>query len=432
MNLLTIGGSDPTSGAGVQADIKATSDIGVHCLCIVTAITGQNTRQFATIETVSPRMIKSQLDAVTDDFEIDAIKIGMVYNTETIDIIRHYIAEIDVPIIVDPVIRSTTGGMLITESAIKDLRRLVADSTIVTPNITEAEILAGMKLDHSTPEEIATSILDTRVPNVIITGIHIRDEIVDLIAERDQIRYITGVQVPGENHGSGCNFATAIAVGLGSKMTVYDAALYAKKMTLEGIKSAVHLGQGIPITNTRLVDDITRDITYNILELVKMDHVSNHIPECQTNFVYARKRPQSLNDVVGVRGRIVKSGKRVVIAGDIVYGGSKHVATAIVTVNKRFPDIRSAINIMYNIDIIKRAASSGMVVLEYDRQSEPTDIRVGGSSISWGVQEAIRDATESPDIIYHTGDLGKEPMIIIFGTRPDNVLQKLSKLITET
>ena len=431
MNLLSIGGSDPTSGAGIQSDLRVTANIGVHCLCIITAITGQNTRDFGMIEPVSPKMIKNQLDMVIDDFEIDAVKIGMVYDSEIINTIRHYIPKIAAPVVVDPVIRSTTGGMLISSTAIKDLRGLISDSTIVTPNRSEAEILAEVEFKES-PEEIATAIQKIGVQNVIITGIRARDKVVDIIAESDRYHYITGDYISGENHGSGCNYAATLAVGLGSKMTIYDAAVYAKKMTLSGINTAAHLGQGIPITDIQLTDYIMRDITQSISKFVKIDHISEHIPECQTNFVYAKSNPQRLDDIVGVRGRIIKSGRRVIVAGDIIYGGSKHIATAVIAISQRFPNIRSAVNIAYSKSIIERAINKGMIVSKYDRQQEPDDVKVEGSSISWGIKSVTDSVSKPPDIIYHTGDWGKEPMIIIFGTRPDHVLEKLSKLITDS
>ncbi len=113
MNLLSIGGSDPSSGAGIQSDIKTFSTLNVHGLTVITAITGQNTSNFGMIEPVSKKILENQLESIITDFKIDGIKIGMVYNSEIIKTIYQYLKKLDIPIVVDPVIKSTTGAMLI-------------------------------------------------------------------------------------------------------------------------------------------------------------------------------------------------------------------------------------------------------------------------------------------------------------------------------
>jgi len=126
---------------------------------------------------------------------------------------------------------------------------------------------------------------------------------------------------------------------------------------------------------------------------------------------------------------LVKSGKEVVTAGEIVYGGSQHVGTAVIQVNKKFPDIRSGLNIKYDPKIISKAKKSKFTVLSYDRSKEPKRSKQKeNSSISWGITNSLN--SKSPDVIYHTGDIGKEPMILIFGKNPDEVIRKVSKLIS--
>ena len=132
-------------------------------------------------------------------------------------------------------------------------------------------------------------------------------------------------------------------------------------------------------------------------------------------------------DVLGISGRLVKSGKEVVTAGEIVYGGSQHVGTAVIQVNKKFSEIRSGLNIKYDSKIISKAKKSGFNVLSYDRSKEPKKSKQKENySISWGIPNSLN--TKSPDVIYHKGDIGKEPMILIFGKNPDEIIQKVSKL----
>ena len=117
MNLLSIGGSDPSSGAGIQSDVKILSSLNAHCLTVVTAITSQNTSNFGEVEQVSQKILRDQLKSVISDFKIDGIKIGMVYDSPIIKELYHQLKKIKIPIVVDPVIQSTTGGKLIKKSA---------------------------------------------------------------------------------------------------------------------------------------------------------------------------------------------------------------------------------------------------------------------------------------------------------------------------
>ena len=148
MNLLSIGGSDPSSGAGIQSDIKTFSSFNVHGLTVITAITSQNTSNFGMIEPVSQKILKNQLESVTSDFKIDGIKIGMVYNSQIIKVLYHELKKLKVPIVIDPVFKSTTGGSLIESSAIKDFQKfLIPLATIITPNKFEAEIISKTKIN---------------------------------------------------------------------------------------------------------------------------------------------------------------------------------------------------------------------------------------------------------------------------------------------
>ena len=128
--------------------------------------------------------------------------------------------------------------------------------------------------------------------------------------------------------------------------------------------------------------------------------------------------------VLGISGRLVKAGDRIIQAGELKYGGSQHVATAVIEVSKKFPEIRSAINIKYEPSMIVKAKKKGMKVISYDRRKESKNSKQKeNSSISWGISSCLKSM--KPDIIFHKGDMGKEPMIIIFGTNPEQVVKKI-------
>ena len=167
MNVLSIGGSDPSSGAGIQSDIKTFENHGVYGFTVITAITSQNTKEISAILPILPSNIKSQLKSVLNDFRIDAIKIGMVYDSQTIQVIHSIIKEQKCPIVVDPIIESTTKTTLLKKSAIKDFqKKIIPLATIITPNKKEAKILTGI----SSVKKSAKKLQELGATNVIITG----------------------------------------------------------------------------------------------------------------------------------------------------------------------------------------------------------------------------------------------------------------------
>ena len=432
MNLLSIGGSDPSAGAGIQSDVKTFSSFDVHALTVITAITGQNTSSFGMIEPVSHKILKNQLELVISDFKIDGIKIGMVYNSQIIKTLHQQLKKIKIPIVIDPVIKSTTGGMLIQNSAIKDFRELLIPlATIITPNKFEAEILSKLKVNaKNTPEKVAKIIQKMGAKNVVITGIEEKNnQIIDYIQESNNKYFVSGDKIPTINHGSGCNYSAAIIFCLANKKSIRESVKFAKKFTYNSIKNAKNIGKGITITDVQEEHNIHSDLTDAINKFVEIKNIYKNIPECQTNFVYSKQKPKSIKDILGISGRIVKTGKQVLVVGNLTYGGSKHVATALLTMNKKFSKIYSAINLKYQNSTISKIEKSKLIVSSYDRNQEPKNVKSKGSTIEWGISSAIKNSNQAPDVVYHKGDFGKEPMIIFFGENPNNVLKKILKIV---
>jgi hydroxymethylpyrimidine/phosphomethylpyrimidine kinase len=424
MNILTIGGSDTSSGAGIQSDIKTFSDFNVYGFTVITAITSQNTKHISNIEPVSTKSLKTQLDSILSDFHIDGIKIGMVYNSDIIKIIHKKFRNSHIPIIVDPIIKSTTGTTLLKKDALNDYRKMIIPlADVITPNKYESKILSGI----SNVKKAAQKLQTLGAKSVIITGaLKSKGKISDFILDGDKEYLITGKIIPITNHGSGCNYSASIAVSLAKQNTLRYAVKTAKNYVYNSIKNSKNIGKGVRITHQKISAE-KLELLESINDFKRIKNVHKIIPECQTNFVLSKKRPKTVRDVLGVSGRLVKSGKEVLTAGEIIYGGSHHVGTAVIEVSKKFPNIRSGLNIKFDSKIISKAKSCGLVVLNYDRGKEPKKSKLKeGSSIKWGINNALK--IKSPDVIYHKGDVGKEPMILVFGETPNDVMKKLSKI----
>ncbi len=434
MNVLSIAGSDPSSGAGIQGDLRTFSAIGIYGHTAITAITNQDTKSFFGVEPVSPSLIRGQIRSILKDFQIDAIKIGMVYDKQTVRAINSELADKDIPIILDPIFKSTTGGILQKQSAFSDFKRLLIPlAHIITPNIIEAEKISGIKIkSHKDLRNAAIRIQKIGARNVVIKGGHFQKGsiIIDLLLEGNKFHVFSHKRIPFQNHGGGCTFSAALCAGFTREKNVIDAVEFARKFTLESIKNSIKVGKGLPIVKPISNGNIELALSKAISNLVSITEVHELIPECQTNFVYSKPNPTSLHDIMGLEGRIVRTGRSVTVAGKLKFGGSRHVASAVLSMTKKFPTIRSALNIKYDENIIRKSIAKKFRVSYYDRNLQPVVTKSKeGTTIPWGVSKAINRTKSPPDIIFNKGSLGKEPMILIFGKNPVEVLGKVMKII---
>lgn len=432
MNVLSIAGSDPSSGAGIQGDLKTFASLGVHGLTVITALTSQNTSKFFQVAPVVPSTIKAQFRSVLSDFKIDAIKIGMVYDSKIIKTIHNELKHLRVPIILDPIFESTTGGKLLCNNAFADFKKfLIPISYVITPNVPEAERIANVQIRSLAGMKRAATIIKQMGPkNVIIKGGHIRgNKARDLLLENKRFHVFSQKRIKRESHGGGCIFSAALCVYIARGKSLVEAARFAQQISFESIKNSAKIGKGLAVVTLK-TKTLENELSYAINKFTGIKNIYKYIPECQTNFVYSKSRPSSTADILGLEGRMVKTGMSVSVAGELRYGGSKHVASAVLEISRKFPLLRSALNIRYDDRIIKKAIAKKFHVSSYDRGLESyKSKKKNGTTVSWGIRVAIIDAKTPPDVIYHKGDVGKEPMILIFGKTPSEVLTKIVKIV---
>jgi hydroxymethylpyrimidine/phosphomethylpyrimidine kinase len=238
-----------------------------------------------------------------------------------------------------------------------------------------------------------------------------------------------------ETHGSGCNFSAAATAFLAKGFSPKDACDLANQYIHNAFKNVLKLGRGLLITNpiSGMYQDANRYNVLNELQLIihKIQSLNNFgklIPETQSNMVFALPDAKTIFDVAGTKGRIIKIGNKARAASNIEFGASKHVASAVLSYMTIDRSIRSAINIKYDKKILL-LCQLFFQISEYDRTKEPKEIKQKeGSTISWGIKHALLK-TPNAQIIYHTGDIGKEPMIIIFGHDPSEVYYRAKKIL---
>ncbi len=243
---LTIAGSDSGGGAGIQADLKAFAHAGVHGTTAITAITAQNTVAVTAVEPVSPAMIVAQVRAVVDDLGVDAVKLGMLGSIETT---RAVSAALDLlvagtPIVVDPVMVAESGARLLESRAVTALMELILPrTTVLTPNVPEARVLAGDETLDGLALARAVHRLGPQV--VVLTGGH-REEATDIYFDGQQAVELTGARHPdGAAHGSGCTHAATLAAQLALGATPLEAARIAKETASAAVRDGLRtLGSG--------------------------------------------------------------------------------------------------------------------------------------------------------------------------------------------
>ena len=419
-NVLCIGGSDPSSGAGIQGDVRTVSSLGAHCLTAVTAITFQNTSGYAGTVSLRPATVRRQIESVLDDFDVGAVKLGMVYNSKTISAVAEALSDIKAPIVADPVIRSTTGGTLLKKGAVaKYAKKLFPLAHVITPNLAEAKALSGM---DSGERAIASTMARMGARNVVITGVR-RDKLVsDYMLSDNKWSSFSSAALDIEVHGSGCAFAAALAVFLARGNSLRGAIERARRHARRVISGAAQVGKGM--SSVSALDDLYARLHEAIEQFCEEPGSNNLIPECNTNFVFARESARSHGDILAVDGRITRtlSGPS---AGQLRYGASKHVASALLEVRRTFSQVRSAANIAFDEGWLEQMSAAGLSVRSYDRSKEPIEVRERGSSVRWGTRAALEGAQGPPDAISHAGGEGKEPMIVVFGENPKAVLEKI-------
>jgi hydroxymethylpyrimidine/phosphomethylpyrimidine kinase len=243
---LSIAGSDSGGGAGIQADLKAFARCGVHGMTAVTAITAQNTVGVQAVDPVAPAMIVAQVRAVAEDIGVDAVKIGMLGTADTVDAVVEALAFVgQAPVVIDPVMVAESGAVLLDPDARRALaERLLPLTTVATPNIPEARVLAGLG-EGATQEELVRGVVALGPNAAVVTGGHSK-AIVDLFFDGERLVEILGERHPdGAAHGSGCTHSSALAAFLGRGEEPLEAARRARLVASDAVGAGLRgIGAG--------------------------------------------------------------------------------------------------------------------------------------------------------------------------------------------
>jgi hydroxymethylpyrimidine/phosphomethylpyrimidine kinase len=249
--VLVFAATDPSGGAGLQADVMTLASMGCHPLSVVTAVTIQDTVGVEEVMAIDAEWVADQARCVLEDMPVAAFKIGLLGSVENISAIAEVVSDYpDIPLVLDPILASGRGDELTTDEMISALRELlIPQTTIITPNSVEARRLAaadGEDGDELALAECARRLLATGCEYALITGTHESTEQVinTLYGEEGVLRSDTWQRLPGSYHGSGCTLASAVAATLANGLSIADAVKDAQDYTWQTLKGAFRLGMG--------------------------------------------------------------------------------------------------------------------------------------------------------------------------------------------
>ncbi len=412
--VLTIGGSDSGGGAGIQADIKTFSVLGLHGTCAVTAITAQNTLGLQRAFGLSNDVVSMQLKSITDDFPVAFAKTGMLYSPEIVNAVSEHLREKEIPFVLDPVIEAEAGGRLLRPEAVRAVKdNLIPLAEVVTPNIFEAEVLTGIRVtDAASAKEAALKISETGAKAVIIKGGHLDVDCTDLILKGGEVHLQKGQRVKGGNHGVGCTYSAALTSFLALGYSLEEAALKAKDFAAKSISHSMDVGRGVaPVNQSGDIREKAERFTVlsNVQSAVDIlsaePEVVKVVSGAGLNIGMAIAEATSAIDVAAAEGRIESAGNKTFEPGCVKFGASSTAAGIILAAMKLDPRCRAAMSL--STSALETCRAMGLDVAQ---------------------SQALKKHGRVPDALYDDSRGDKELTIWLTGASAIEVAAKAVKL----
>ncbi|MDO8494386.1 MAG: bifunctional hydroxymethylpyrimidine kinase/phosphomethylpyrimidine kinase [Deltaproteobacteria bacterium] len=407
--VLTIAGSDSGGGAGIQADLKTFAALGCFGTSVITAVTAQNRHEVRSIQRIDPKIVGDQIEAVLEDFPVRSIKIGMLCDAEIVSTVATSLCDVKIPIVLDPVLVSTTGTPLLQREAVSHLlRKLVPLATVVTPNADEAKFF-------------------TDSPHPILFKSHKMDEetITDLLKiGTEEIPFSKKRIVTKNSHGTGCVLSSAIAAYLANGKSLLEAVSMAENF----MNKAIRFDPMVSLRNEAERWSVLQEIR-TALQIFQKENIRELIPEVGSQFVVATPYAETPEEIAGVEGRITKTKEGIQIGAGPWFGVSTHMANLLLTARQFDPTLRAVMNIRYDPAIVKICRRIGLQGAFFSRAEEPIANKTKeGNTLQWAVDRVTRQCGRVPDFIADEGEVGKEPMIRLLAKNSTSLVQSVLKI----
>ena len=442
--VLTIAGSDSGGGAGVQADLKAISMAGCYGASAITALTAQNTTRVTGIEAVSPEFVALQIETVCSDINVQAAKTGMLFSAPIIRAVGEALKGRDIPLVIDPVCVATSGAKLLKDDAVEAMKEIFHLADLLTPNVPEAELFTGLKINNRENIFEAIEILLGMGPKaVLIKGGHF-----DSVAATDWLGIKGQQPIPlmqqrvktKNSHGTGCTLSATIASGLAKGYSMVTAVRKAQEYLNLALRAGFDIGEGSGPPNhlaPMLIEGMKQDTLTELhefgLRLERMPGLDKLIPEVRMNVAVALPHAIGVDDVAAFSGRISCTCKgEVLVCGHPEFGASFNVAKVLLCARKANPEIGCAARLRINDQIMDAVAECGFVEAWFDRADEPSDVPgTEENTLEWGTCKAMSEHPEPEmvDVICESGAIGVEPCLRLLARDFDELEAKFEKLL---
>jgi len=438
-SVLTIGGSDPSCGAGIQADIQAFELLNVHPTSVITCITLQNTISLKEIIPLPVNQIEKQIDMIMEDISPSYVKTGLLYSKEIIELVVKKQEEYKWKLIVDPIITSTTGKTCVTKDYISSLKsKLLPKTYLITPNIPEAnQIIQDSIKNINSMKSSAKNLQQLGCNYVFLKGGHLEQstDAIDMFYDGKSFHILSLPMIKKPAiHGTGCVLSSLITGYLCKNDKPKVAVQKAKHALWQMMQYSYQPGKGMnvsnlfyPIFQTRppFFESFAYQNTWQEFSSILPNLINElsevFIAEVGCNMGYAISNAKTYQDICAFKNRLIKPLNKNQLP-TLVFGGSKHVASIILSVMNQFPDNQCAMNIRYNEKILNACNKAIKNIASFDRSKEPKNTK---STMEWGTSYVLKSSDTCPDIIYDKGGIGKEPMIRLIGKNPQEIVSKL-------
>lgn len=431
---LTIAGSDSGGGAGIQADLKTMEAHGIFGTSAITSVTAQNTHGVESTHVLPIEEIDAQIEAVVSDFDVRAIKTGMLATSAVVETVAEHLADRDAPAVVDPVMVAASGDRLLEPDAERAYEDLIAESTLVTPNADEAAVLTGIEpADEETAREAGEELVEMGAEAAVVKGGHMpTEDVVDVLVTGEGVETFEHPRIDTEaTHGSGCTLSSAIAARLadgdelrwavGGSLGFMERAVRYPLAVGEG-PGAVHHLAGL---RNQAEHEHTAETVAGVVERFVAEDVSGLVPEVGMNVVGATPYAEAVAETAAVEGRITRTLSGVQPNRGVRFGASSHVARFLLAAREFDPDLRFAVNCRFDDNIESALDALDGSVAEYDRAAEPEEIKAEeGSTMDWGAQQAFESTEGTPVAVIDRGEVGKEAIVKLVASDAETLVER--------
>jgi hydroxymethylpyrimidine/phosphomethylpyrimidine kinase len=423
--VLTIAGSDSGGGAGIQADLKTIEAGGAFGTRALTSVTAQNTTGVESTHVLPTEEIAAQCAAVHSDFDVAAIKTGMLATGDIVELVTDVVRDSDAPAVVDPVMVATSGDRLLEPAAEAAYENLIAESTVVTPNADEAAVLTGIEVtDSDRAQQAAEELVEMGADAALVKGGHVPgDDIVDVLATEDSIETVRHTRIDTEaTHGSGCTLSSAIATRLAHGDDLSVAVRTSIDLLSRAVRYNLDVGEGPGAVHHMVAvrDQAERDPTAErvaevVEQFVRRD-VSPLVPEVGLNVVGATPYAEVPTECAAVEGRVTRTLDGVAANRGVRFGASTNVVRFLLAAREYDSDLRFAVNCRFDDAVEQALDAVDGAIAEYDPSERPAE--ADGQTVEWAATEAFTKSDESPVAVAGRAAVGWEPTVVLLA--PDS------------